>query len=205
LSLVSILGEKLAAVPFGAFATKSARSRQRNGFKRAVSRRRVIGRYLFDKSKLGNFGQLNMCDTVRIGTACQSFLGGYRHEVLVELCRTLSYCHPVNYISVRPERCGSVANRNRRRHVASQHHGRSAEASGEATAGGKATTEAGAGGNSCVSPGSANPSNATASARFSTSEACGARENLQQLHRWLPNKLQGRQPTMEWMLLGGWF
>jgi hypothetical protein len=62
---------------------------------------------------------------------------------------------------------GSVANRDRRRHPASQHHGRSAEASGEAT-------EAGAGGNSCISPGSANPSNATASARFSTSEACGA-------------------------------
>jgi hypothetical protein len=39
-------------------------SRQRNSFKRAVSRWRVIGRYLFDKSKLASLGQLNMCGTV---------------------------------------------------------------------------------------------------------------------------------------------
>jgi hypothetical protein len=35
-------------------------------------------------------------------------------------------------------------------------------------------TGAGAGGNSCILPHSANPSNATASARFSTSEDCQA-------------------------------
>jgi len=92
-------------------------------------------------------------------------LAGDDHEIVVKLRRALSYCHPVNYIA---ERCGNVANRNGLRRPASQHHGRSAEA------GGKATAEAGAGGNSCISPGSANPSNATASARFSTSEACGA-------------------------------
>lgn len=107
---------------------------------------------------------------VPIGTAYPSFLGGYRHEVLVKLCRPLSDCHPVNDIT---ERHGSLANRNRRRHPASHHHGRSAEACGEATAGGKA----GAGGNrgnSCISPDSGNPSSATGSARFSTGEDCGA-------------------------------
>ena len=101
------------------------------------------------------------------GTAYPSFLGGYRHEVLVELCRTLGSCHPVNDIT---ERHGGVAKRNRRRNTAFHHHDRSAEACGEATADGKA----GAGGNRCISPGSANPSNATASARFSPRKDCGA-------------------------------
>jgi hypothetical protein len=97
-------------------------------------------------------------------------LVGDDHEIVVKLRRALSYRYPVNRIAVLPERYGNVSNRNRRRRPASQHHGRGAEASGEATAGGKA----GAGGNSCISPDSANPSNATASARFSTSEDCGA-------------------------------
>ena len=101
------------------------------------------------------------------GTAYPSFLGGYRHEVLVELCRTLGSCHPVNDITGRH---GGVAKRTRRRNTAFHHHDRSAEACGEATADGKT----GAGGNRCISPGSANPSNATASARFSPRKDCSA-------------------------------
>jgi hypothetical protein len=60
-------------------------------------------------------------------------LAGDDHEIVVKLRRAFSYCHPVNYIAVRPERCGSVANRNGLRRPASQHHGRSAEAGGKAT------------------------------------------------------------------------
>ena len=53
---------------------------------------------------------------------------------------------PVNCIAGWPKRHGSVANRNRLRHHASQHLHRRAEASGEATS-------AGAGGNqSFISP-----------------------------------------------------
>ena len=127
-------------------------------------------------------------------------LVGDDHETVVKLRRALSYRYPVNYIAVRPERCGSVANRNRRRHLASQHHGRSAEASG------KATTEAGAGGNSCISPDSANRSNVIgfarsnhSGARFNIREACQAGEGQQQLQRWLRNKLQIRQRPLGWM------
>jgi hypothetical protein len=104
---------------------------------------------------------------LHIGTA-KSVSGGYDHEIVIRLRRALSYRYPVNRIAEQPERYGNVTNRNGRRRPASQHHGRSAEASG------KATTEAGAGGNSCISPDSANPSNAIGRARFSTSEACGA-------------------------------
>jgi hypothetical protein len=65
---------------------------------------------------------------------------------------------------------------------------------------------------SCISPdianhlnaiGTANRSKAGACERFSNGEACRAWENLQQLHRWLPNKFQVRQPTLEWMLHDG--
>jgi len=119
-------------------------------------------------------GQLNMCDTLfASGRYLRPVMGGYRHEVLVELCRTLSYGHPANYITVRPERYGSVVDRKRRRYPA-RHHGRSAEARGEAAACGKATAEADARGNNCISPGSVKLSNVTASARFSTSEDCCA-------------------------------
>jgi hypothetical protein len=114
-------------------------------------------------------------------------LGGHGHEILVKHCRALSYRHLVNCIAVRPERYGSVANRNRLRHPTSQHHDRRAEAGGKATeaaADGKATTEADADGkHSCISPDIANHSNAIGTAnrskagaceRFSNGEACRA-------------------------------
>ena len=104
-------------------------------------------------------------------------LGGHGHEILVKHCRALSYRHLVNCIAVRPERYGSVANRNRLRHPTSQHHDRRAEA------GGKATEAAADGKHSCISPDIANHSNAIGTAnrskagaceRFSNGEACRA-------------------------------
>jgi hypothetical protein len=107
----------------------------------------------------------------RVGTECPSWIWvGDDHEIAVNLRRALSYRYPVNRIAVQPERYGNVTNRNGRSCPASQHHGRSAEASGEATADGKAGT----GGKSCISPGSANLSDVAASQRFSTREDCGA-------------------------------
>src|SRR5205085_12642373 len=101
-----------------------------------------------------------------------------------------------------PERSGNVTNRNRLRLPASQHHGRCAEA------GGKAASAAAAGGtHGCISPEIASRCNTIdfascdiGGARYKHGEACRVRENLQQLQRWLPNKLQVRQPTLEWML-----
>src|SRR5215467_14242642 len=95
-------------------------------------------------------------------------LGG-GHEIVVKLRRALSYRYPVNRIAVQPERYGNVTNRNGPRRPASQHHGRRAEASGEATAGGKAGTRV-----SCISPGGGNRSDATASERFGAREDCRA-------------------------------
>jgi hypothetical protein len=134
--------------------------------------------YIFSTiSKLGNFGQLNLRDTVshRDGMSALD-LGGHRHEIVVKLCRALSCRYPVNCIAVRSERDGSVANRNRLRHPASQHHGRRAEAGGKATeaaADGKATTEADAGDkHGCISPDIANRSNAICTANRSNAGAC---------------------------------
>jgi hypothetical protein len=107
---------------------------------------------------------------VRTGAECPSWIWSeIDYEIVVKLRRALSDRYPVNRIAVQPERYGNVTNRNGPCRPASQHHGRSAEASGEATAGGKACTRG-----SCISPDSANRSNATASERFSTCEDCGA-------------------------------
>ena len=59
--------------------------------------------------------------------------GRTSHEIVVKLCRAFSRRYFVNCVAVRPERYGSVANRNRFRRTASQHYGRGAEAGGKAT------------------------------------------------------------------------
>jgi hypothetical protein len=123
---------------------------------------------------------------------------GHGHEMVVNL----SCCHLVDCIAVRPKRYGSVANRNRLRHPASQHHGRSAEASGEAaTAGGNATRVRSGGTSS--GPDIASHSNgdwdAVGCAGSCHGEACPARERGQQLQRWLRIKLQTRQGPLGWM------
>jgi hypothetical protein len=148
-----------------------------------------------------------MCGTVYVsGRHVRPGFGGDGHEIVVTLCRAFSYRYLVNFVAVRPKRYGSIANRNRLRHPASYHQGRSAEA------GGKATQAEAGGKHSCISPdiathssgiGTANRSEAGACERFSNGEACRARENLQQLRRWLRNKLEIRQPTLEWMLYVG--
>src|SRR3954469_2187565 len=75
---------------------------------------------------------------MHIGTAKPFGPRGYDHEIVIRLRRALGYRYHVNCIA---ERYGNVANGNGLRHPASQHHRRSAEASGEAaTAGGNATT-----------------------------------------------------------------
>jgi len=69
-------------------------------FRRAVSRRRVIGRYLFDKSTLGNCGQLNTMVRCTPGRNVRPDLVGDDHEHVVKIRRALSYRYPVNRIAV---------------------------------------------------------------------------------------------------------
>ena len=115
--------------------------------------------------------------------------------MVVKPCRALGCRYPVSCIVVRPERTGNVANR------ASQDHGRSAEAGGQAT-------EGGAGGTSpdIVNRSQANHSNVIGydrnnhgGARFTIRQACQAGEAQQQLQRWLRNKLQNRERTLGWV------
>lgn len=92
-------------------------------------------------------------------------LGGHDHEIVAKLSRALTRRYPVNCIAVRPERYGSVANRNRVRYPASRHHDRCTEA------GGKAKQAEAGDDHSCISPDTANLSNTVACARFSISDA----------------------------------
>jgi len=57
------------------------------------------------------------------------------HEILVKPFRALSCRHLVNFVIVRPERHGNVANQTtfEWRHLASKHRGRSAKAIGQTT------------------------------------------------------------------------
>ena len=138
----------------------------------------------------------------RIWETCQD-------ETAINLRRAFSRRYPVNCMAVRYKRHGSLANRNRHHQPATQHHGPGTEAGGKATpggAGGKATKVGAAGGKQGRSPRNiASRSNGTdkhskAGGRFSDGADCRAREDLEQLHRWLPNKLQIRQPAVERML-----
>jgi hypothetical protein len=121
-----------------------------------------------------------MCGTVQIpGWHFPSWIWEDTvHEILIKPFRALSRRHFINCIAMRPERDGSVANRNRRRYPASQHYGRRAEAGGKATeaaANGKAATAADASGkHSCISPDIANHSNAAARKGFDNGEVCHA-------------------------------
>ena len=134
--------------------------------------------------------------------------GRTSYENVIKPCRALSYRYPVNRIAEQPERYGNVTNRNGLRHPASQHHGRSAEASGKAaTAGGKAVTRVRSGGTPS-GPDIASHSNgdwdaddwdAVGCAGSYHGEACPARERGQQLQRWLRIKLQTRQGPLGWM------
>ena len=112
---------------------------------------------------------------VRAGDGIDSEFGRTSYENVIEPCRALGSRCPVNRIA---ERHGSLANRNKPRQPASQHHGPGAEAGGKA--GGK-TTETGATGgkHGCSAPDLTSPSNATdistkAGARFSDGEDCRA-------------------------------
>jgi hypothetical protein len=130
-------------------------------------------------------------------------LGGYDHEIVFRLRRARNYRYPVNRIAEQPERYGNVTNRNRLRHPASQHHGRSAEASGKAaTAGGNAITRVRSGGTP-RGPDIATHANrdwdAVGCAGSCHGEACPARARGQQLQRWLRIKLQTRQGPLGWM------
>jgi hypothetical protein len=146
-------------------------------------------------AKFRNFGYAITGN--RIGAGC-SHRGGH-HEIVARLCRAIRRRCRVNEPAVRP---GRVTNRNRRRHLASQDHGRSAEAGGKATS-------ASAGG---ISPDIVDRSNLYRSnlyrshvdrsnvigfagsdhgrARFDIGQACQPGEDQQQLQRWLPNELQ---------------
>ena len=130
--------------------------------------RRVEGGSSADifRPSVGHFG---MDGTLHLsGRHFRPGFGRTCHEIVVKLCRALSCRYPVDCIVVRPRRYGNVANRNRLRHSASQHHCRSAEA------GGKATKARSGRKHSCISPDIANRSNAGACERFSNGEACRA-------------------------------
>jgi hypothetical protein len=142
---------------------------------------------------------------VHRGSISAPEIGRTFHENVIRPSRALGCRYPVNCIAVRPEQYGNVANRNRLRPATSQRYGGSAEA------GGKAASAAAGGAHGCISPEIASRCNTidfakchTGGARYNHGEACRVRENLQQLQRWLPNKFQVRQPTLEWMLgVGG--
>jgi len=143
-----------------------------------------------------------------MGNGKFGFSRGYDHETVIRLCRALGCRYPVSRIAVRPRRPGSAANRQ----LASQHHGRRAEASGKAeTAGGNATRVRSGGTPS--RPDIATHSNgdrdvddwdAVGCAGSHHGEACPARERGQQLQRWLRIKLQTRQgPLGRMQRIGG--
>jgi hypothetical protein len=163
----------------------------------------VIGRNLFPT--LG--GPIrNLWYRALVGKAFSVPDGRTCHEIVVKLRRALSRRYFVNCIAVRPERYGSVANRNRLRRHASYRHGRSAEADGKATQAGAGDKLSCVAPDSCISPGIANRSSgvvnlssAAGSARFNIREACQAGEIQQQLQRWLRNKLQIRQCPLGWV------
>jgi hypothetical protein len=146
---------------------------------------------------------------VHIGTASRPGSGGYYHEIVIRLRRALSYRYPVNRIAEQPGRYGNVTNRNGLRHPASQHHGRSTEASGKAaTAGGNATRvrSGGTPGGPDIAIHSNGEWDAVGCAGSCHGEACPARETGQQLQRWLRIKLQTRQGSLGWMQrIGGIF
>lgn len=147
----------------------------------------------------------NVISCVPIWNWLSAHLGGHGYEVFVTLrcessCRYLIDCTA----AVRPERHGNVANRNtlgRRRHLASQHRGRSAEARSQAT-------EAGAT-RGCpqhrVAADIANHANTVGVADVAA--ACEAYETCEchgQLRRWLPNKLQVRRRPLARMFCFQW-
>src|SRR5258705_5195531 len=146
-----------------------------------------------------------MCGTVRHqdGIIVLDLGGqGQGHDILVKPFRTLSYCYLVNLVAVQLERYRSVADRNRLRRYASQHHGRRAEAGGKAESSGGNATRVRSGG-APSGPDIAIHSNgdwdAVGCAGSCHGEACPARERGQQLQRWLRIKLQTRQGPLGWM------
>jgi hypothetical protein len=125
--------------------------------------------------------------------------GRTSYENVIKPCRARSCCHPVNCAAVVPHRRGKVANHAKVH--ASKHHGRSAEANGEAATGGKVTRVRSG---STPRPDSAIHSNGDRDAVGCCAgsyhgEACPARERGQQLQRWLRIKLPTRQGPLGWM------
>lgn len=139
-------------------------------------------------------------------------LEGQGHEILVKPFCTLSYCDLVHLVAVQLERYRSVADRNRLRRSASQHHGRRAEAGGKAESSGGNATRVRSGGTPS-GPAIATHTNGdwdvvgwdgvgrdfVGCAGSHHGEACPARERGQQLQRWLRIKLQTRQGPLGWM------
>lgn len=138
-----------------------------------------------------------------------SGFGRTSNENVIKPFRPLSYCYLVDLVAVQIERYRSVADRNRLRRSASQHHGRRAEAGGKAESSGGNATRVRSGG-APSGPDIAIHSNgdwdAVGCAGSGHGEACPARERGQQLQRWLRIKLQTRQGALGWMQrIGGNF
>ena len=127
--------------------------------------------------------------------------GRTSYENVIKPCRALSCRYPVNCVAVRP-RAARQCHKPHRARTASQHHGRSAEASGKAATAGGNVTRVRSGGTPS-GPDIAIHSNgdwdAVGCAGSCHGEACPARERGQQLQRWLRIKLQTRQGPLGWM------
>jgi hypothetical protein len=124
------------------------------------------------------------------------------HENSVTLSRALNCRYPVHRDAVRPRWHGLFAGR-QLPHDASERHGCSAEAVGQAAQAGRRIAIAAGGKIGGIAPDFPICSNDGTCSRSCHGKACRARENLQQLHRRLSNKLQIRQPTVERMLHNG--
>src|SRR4029453_4198576 len=130
-----------------------------------------------------------MCGTVQIpGWHFPSWIWEDTvNEILVKPFRTLSYCYLVNLVAVQLERYRSVANRNRLRRSASQHHGRRAEAGGKVESSGGNATRVRSGGTPSgqdIAIHSNGEWDAVGCAGSCHGEARPARERGQQLQRW---------------------
>ena len=140
-----------------------------------------------------------MCGTVRHQDGIIVLdLGGQGHELLIKPFRTLSYCYLVNVVAVQLERYRSVADRNRLRRSASQHHGRRAEAGGKAIQAGARRKYGG------ISPDIrsnrlVSHADAFVCAGFCDGEDCQPRGTRQQLQWWLCVKFPKRQGSLGWM------
>ena len=150
-----------------------------------------------------------MYGNVHVGRKVRFDLGeGSRHEIVIWSCCACGGCPPVDHDAVRRRSAAVSANR-RPLHLASQRHRRRTETRGDTATqprGQHRRRSPDGAGHSLVRSGSHSGAcsnshpDAAVSAGVGDGEACRARANQQQLHRWMPDEFQVRQPALERML-----